>query len=61
MDQSKDSHLSQGGTSRSEPAQAPLRQHHRLATGQGVTGESNPNGAESASTERKVAGQRVTY
>jgi hypothetical protein len=33
----------------------PERQHHRLAKGERVTGQSNPYGAEKGSTEDKLA------
>lgn len=33
----------------------PLRQHHRMATGDKVSGKDNPNGAASAPTDNKVA------
>ena len=39
----------------------PISQHHRLALGEKVNGQSNPNGAEKGSTEKKVANARCTY
>lgn len=42
-----------------EPA-GPTRQRHRMACGEKVNGQTNPNGGQ-ASTENKVAGQSKTY
>lgn len=40
---------------------APLPQHKRMALGDRVTGETNPNGAAKASTTKRVANARCTY
>jgi len=48
-------HLSQAG---GNVETGPLRQHHRLATGDKVSGKDNPNGATVASTENKVANSK---
>lgn len=53
-----DSHISQP-TKNNETA--PIRQHHRMALGDRVNGQSNPYGAAKASTVKKVANQPKTY
>lgn len=51
-DASQNSHLSQR---RGNPEKVPLKQHHRLATGEKVSGTSNPYGAAKGSTTDKIA------
>lgn len=59
-DQSSESHLSTGA--RAETPAGPLKQHHRMATGERVNGQSNPNGAARGDTDCKVAnGGGKTY
>jgi hypothetical protein len=48
-----DSHLSQKGSKQADETMA-VRQHHRMATGEKVTGMSNPNGGN-ASTKPTIA------
>lgn len=41
---------------------APVRQHHRMACGMSVTGESNPNGApKGPTTNMQANNQGKTY
>lgn len=54
---SKDSNLSRGGA---EQPSGPTKQHHRMATGDNVTGRANPNGAPS-DTSSKLAGNTKNY
>lgn len=58
MASENDSHLSQGG--REETPAGPLRQHQRLARGERVTGESNPNGAP-APTNGRLGGETKNW
>lgn len=51
-DTRNDSHLSQG--SREETPTGPLRQHQRLARGEKLNGQSNPNGASTGPTNVRV-------
>lgn len=53
----KDHNLSKPSGAK-QPA-GPTRQHHRLACGEKVDGESNPNGAK-APTDNKI-NAKVTY
>jgi len=46
------SHLSTG---REDVETGPLKQHHRMAVGDKVSGKDNPNGATVASTESTIA------
>ena len=56
---SQSHHLSTG---RGDVETGPLKQHHRLATGERVTGKDNPNGASVAPTDNKIAnGKGKTY
>lgn len=48
-----DSHLSTG--KHPDEGSPPVKQHHRLALGEKVTGTSNPYGTAKASTANKVA------
>lgn len=57
MDSKNDSHYPNDKAS----PQAPLRQHHRLATGENVNGESNPHGAESGPKDKRVGNAPCNY
>lgn len=46
-----DSHLSMGDKEKSD---APVRQHHRLAVGEKVSGTSDPYGAKSGPTDNRI-------
>ena len=53
MASEQDSHLSQGG--KSETPAGPLPQHKRMALGEKVSGQSNPNGAARGPTDLRIA------
>lgn len=60
MDKSQGSHLTQHakntGAVRDDPSvKGPMKQHHRLAAGEGVDGVSNPFGQDAPTTKRMVA------
>lgn len=57
---SNESNLSRGERAVDERV-APLPQHHRLAVGDKVNGQTNPNGAPRASTDKKVGNANCTY
>lgn len=40
---------------------APMRQHHRLAQGEKISGENNPNGAQTGPTDKKIGNAPKTY
>lgn len=48
-----DSHLSVGD--KQNPAAGAVKQHHRMAMGEKITGTSNPNGAKSGPTDNRIA------
>ena len=54
----KDHNLSKPSGAKQPPG--PTRQHHRLACGAKVNGETNPNGGK-GSTDNKVANAKVNY
>lgn len=58
MAKKADSHLSTGSK---EGNEAPVRQHHRLAVGEKVSGETNPNGAPVGDKAKKIANAKVNY
>lgn len=53
-DSYNDAHASTGGKGNER---APVKQHHRMATGQKVNGQSNPYGADKPDTSDKCHGK----
>lgn len=53
-----DSHLSQPTTGNEKP---PLPQHKRMALGDKVNGQTNPNGAACGPTDNRIANDRKGY
>lgn len=56
----KDSHISQKGSMQPDES-AGVRQHHLLATGKPITGQTNPNGGAPSTKNMIANNQGKTY